>query len=197
MLEVLRDRLGHVRCAVEHLHHRHNASAILRTCDALGIHRVHLVGDRHFAPSQGASRGAYRWLELYRHRHASEAIAAIRAAGCRLYVADLADDAVAPRAVPLDQPVCLWFGAELAGVCDEARDEADGVVTIPMRGMAQSLNVSVATALALEPVAERARQEVPACGLPDDVVDATLHAWLAREVEDAATAAALADALRA
>jgi len=81
MQQVLADRLGHVRCAVEHLYHRHNASAILRTCDALGIHHVHLVGDQHFNPSQGASRGAWHWLDLHRHRDVGEAIAAIHEAG--------------------------------------------------------------------------------------------------------------------
>jgi tRNA C32,U32 (ribose-2'-O)-methylase TrmJ len=76
--------------------------------------------------------------------------------------------------------VCLWFGAELAGVSEVARAAADGVVTIPMRGMAQSLNVSVAAALALRPVAERARA-LPGASLAADEIRATLAAWLERD----------------
>ena len=52
---------------------------------------------------------------------ATEAIAALREAGCAIWVADLADDSVTPEQLPLDRPVCLWFGAELVGVTPEAR----------------------------------------------------------------------------
>jgi tRNA (guanosine-2'-O-)-methyltransferase len=154
MRSVLSRRLGRVRCAIESVYHRHNVSAILRTCDALGLHHVHLV-EGHFKPAHGASRGAERWLDLYRHSSAEEVIVNLRAAGCRIYVADFAEDSVAPEGIPVDGPVCIWMGAELAGVSEAARAAADGVLTIPMHGFSQSLNVSVAAALALRFVAER------------------------------------------
>lgn len=159
MRHVLEQRIGWVRCALEAVHHRHNVSAALRTCDAMGLHRVHLV-EGHFTPARGVARGAERWLDIAWHASAGEALSALREAGCAVYVADLAEDGLAPEEIPLDRPVCLWFGAELAGVSEEARSAADGVMTIPMRGFAQSLNVSVATALAVRAVAERARSEL-------------------------------------
>src|SRR5690606_39309383 len=91
---------------------------------------------------------------------AAEAMEVLRAAGCAVYVADLADDGLAPEDIPLDRPVCLWLGGELAGVSEAARAAADGVMTVPMRGFSQSLNVSVATALGVRAVAERARREL-------------------------------------
>ncbi|MCB9682360.1 MAG: RNA methyltransferase [Alphaproteobacteria bacterium] len=185
-LKVLDQRLAWVRCAVEHVHHRHNASAILRSCDAIGVHHVHMVGDAWFQPSRGPARGAWRWLTLHRHTHTREAIDALRADGVQLWVADLSDSPTAPADVPLDRPVCLWFGAEMLGVSDEARAAADGVVTVPMRGFAQSLNVSVAAALALHVVAERARREVGDDALlPRPERDALLARWLARDDKDA------------
>jgi tRNA (guanosine-2'-O-)-methyltransferase len=156
MEEVLGLRLGHVRAAIEAVYHRHNVSAILRTCDALGIHQVHLVGEG-FRTSKGPARGAERWLSLRHHARAEEAVAELRADGFRIYVADLVGRPLLPETVPVEAPVCLWFGAELVGVSEAARAAADGVVTVPMRGMAQSLNVSVAAALVLRPVAERVR----------------------------------------
>lgn len=156
MRDVLGLRLGHVRCALEAVYHRHNVSAALRTCDAMGVHHVHLV-EGHFQAARGAARGAERWLDLHVHPTAAEAIAAIKAAGCAVYAADLAEGGLAPEEIPIERPVCLWFGAELAGVSEEALAAADGIVTIPMRGFSQSLNVSVATALAVRSVAERAR----------------------------------------
>ena len=140
-------RLGFVRCAIEHVHHRHNTSAILRTCDALGVHHVHLVGDAPLVVTKGAARGADHWLELHDHARTEDAVRAVKDAGCALWVADLAAPPTAPADVPLDRPVCIWLGAEVMGVSAAAREAADGVVTLPMHGFAQSLNVSVAAAL--------------------------------------------------
>jgi tRNA (guanosine-2'-O-)-methyltransferase len=176
----LNDRLSLVRCAVEAVYHRHNASAILRSCDAFGVHHVHLVGAD--GPPSGAARGAERWLALHAHRDVGEALATLRDAGVDLWVADLADGpTVLPEDLPLERPVCLWFGAELVGVSDEARRAAKGVVSVPMRGMAQSLNVSVAAAITLRPVAERARALGQRALLSDDERERTLREWLARD----------------
>jgi tRNA (guanosine-2'-O-)-methyltransferase len=181
MERVLRQRLRWVSCAAEALYHRHNVSAVMRTCDSMGLHHVHVVGGP-FIPSKGPARGSDKWLDIHRHRTASKAISAIKEAGFSLWVADIADDALPPEEVPLERPVCLWFGAELYGVSDEARRAADGVVCVPMHGFAQSLNVSVAAAITMRPIAERARREVgePAF-LSDDERQTIWERWLERE----------------
>lgn len=177
----LDQRLGHVRCAVEAVYHRHNVSAILRTCDSLGIQHVHLV-ERHFKASKGAARGAERWLDLHHHARPEDAIRALKDEGFAIWIADLKAPPTPPEAVPLDRPVCLWFGAEVVGVGPEVAAIADGVVTVPMRGLAQSLNVSVAAALTLRPVAERARTELgKAALLADAEREQTWRHWLERE----------------
>ncbi|MBN2799372.1 MAG: RNA methyltransferase [Deltaproteobacteria bacterium] len=179
--EALDRRLGHVCVAVEAVHHRHNISAILRTCDALGVHHVHLV-EGHFSPSQGAARGTERWLHLHKHDSAEAAVEAIQAAGYAIWIADLADDAVPPEGVPVDEPVCLWMGAELVGVGAAAKAAAVGVITIPMHGLAQSLNVSVAAAITARPIAERARAELGEAALLGAAERAEIWSrWMARE----------------
>lgn len=181
MEAVLHQRLGHVRCAIESVYHRHNVSAVLRTADSLGLHHVHLV-EGTFRPVRGTARGAERWLELEHHESAAQAMDALHAAGCQVWVADLDPDGVAPENIPLDRPICLWFGAELTGISPEARARADGVLTIPMRGFAQSLNVSVAAAMALRAVSERARRELGAQALLDAAErDRTWERWMGRE----------------
>lgn len=178
----LGQRLDRVCVAIEALHHRHNVSAVMRTADALGIHRVHLV-EGHFKPSKGAARGAERWLEIHEHATAGEAVEAIRAAGYEIWVADLGDGALTPSEVPVDRRICLWFGAELVGVSEEARAAADGVVCIPMRGFAQSLNVSVSAGMILANVADRARAEGREALLGDAERERQLAAWFEREDE--------------
>lgn len=187
--QALSQRLGRVHVALEALYHRHNVSAILRTCDALGLHHVHLV-EGHFRPAKGASRGAERWLSLQQHRTQEQALQAIAAAGCSLWVADLDEHSVLPEEVPVDRPVCLWFGAELVGVGPVARAAADGVVGLPMHGLSQSLNVSVAAALTLRPVAERARALGQAALLSPAEQEQTMARWRAREEEVIAQAVA-------
>ena len=179
MKHVISQRIRHVRCVIEAVYHRHNISAILRTCDALGIHTVHLITDS-FRATKGAARGAERWLNIIRHKTPEEAIEALRSDGYAIYIADLADISVTPEQVPIDTPVCLWFGAELVGVSEAAQAAADGVMTIPMRGFAQSLNVSVAAALALRPVVERARALGDVALLTPEVRDATWAEWMSR-----------------
>lgn len=176
----LEQRLGRVACAVQAVYHRHNVSAILRTCDALGLHDVHLV-EGHFKAARGPSKGAERWLALHHHPDPETGVQALLDAGYRIWVADLAEPPTPPEAVPVDEPVCIWMGAELEGVHPAAREAAAGVVTVPMYGLAQSLNVSVAAALTLGPVAANARALGPDALLPRARVRATWEAWIARE----------------
>ncbi len=180
MRSVLDKRLAHVAVAVEALYHRHNVSAVLRTVDSLGLHRVHLVAG-HFKAVRGASRGAEKWLELHHHPDPITAIRAIKASGYRVWAADIAENAVTPEQVPLDTPVCIWMGAELVGVHPDVIAECDGVVSVPMHGFSQSLNVSVAAALTLRPIAERARARGASALLPPEERETLWAQWMDRE----------------
>ncbi len=184
-IERLRDaldrRLGSVVTIAEAVRRRHNASAILRSCECFGVHEVHLVTGP-FRPSKGATRGAERWLEIQRHRTVTPCIEGLKARGFRVYVADLTDDAHTPETLPVDQPVAVLFGSEFTGVTDEARAAADGAVCVPMRGLTESLNVSVAAACLLQRVTERRRQAIGRAGdLEQARKDTALAEWLERE----------------
>ncbi len=179
--EVLENRIGRLTCAVESLYHRHNVSAVLRTCDSVGVQHVHLV-EGNFHAAKGTTKGAERWLTLHKHHSPSDAIAALRNQGFSIWIADFAEDGVAPEAVPTDTPICVWLGAELVGVSEEARQAADGVITIPMSGFAQSLNISVAAAVILYSLSQRVRSDLGAdAHLPDEERQALWDMWLARE----------------
>jgi len=154
LLGVLDRRIGGLAVVVEAVHRRHNVSAILRSSEAFGLHEAHLVCN-HFKPVKGAAKGAERWLDLSLHPDTPACVRALRARGFALYVCDLAEDAVTPEQVPVDRPVALLFGGELTGVSPEARELADGVVRLPMLGVTQSLNVSVAAGVILREVAAR------------------------------------------
>ena len=181
-VDVLSQRLSVVHCAIEALFQRHNAAAILRSCDAMGVHNVHLAGTNPKRATPGAARGTQQWLNMTQYPSIESAIENIHKQDLDLWVADLSPNGLPPEEVPLDRPICIWLGAELEGVHPEAKAAANGVITIPMRGFTESLNVSVAAALTLRTIAERARKHWGSDGLlPTDTQARILSDWLQRD----------------
>ncbi len=158
----------------ENLHKPRNFSAVIRTCDSVGIHRVHAVpGEttpRHYWHT---SQGAEKWVEVVMHASVDAACDALQANGFQLVAAHLSDTAAHYREIDFTRPTALMIGTELFGVSTEALARADRQVSIPMMGMSQSLNVSVACAVVLYE-ALRQRQ---AAGMYDAsrLDDATRH----------------------
>lgn len=177
--QALAKRTGTVVAVIEAVRRRHNASALVRSCEAFGIHEVHLV-TAFFRPSVGAARGAERWLRTRVFPTTAESIADLRSRGFAVYVADLAEGAFTPETVPVDRPVAILFGSEVRGVSAEAKALADGAVMIPMRGLTESLNVSVSGAILLRAVADR-RRAVAGPDLGEPEKERFLQEWLGRE----------------
>lgn len=143
---------------MERVHKPHNVAAVLRTCDAVGIMRAHAVPAEGGIPKLNhTSGGAQRWVELIRHQDTPSGLAELKKAGFRLYAAHFSDQAVDFREPDYTLPSAMVMGTEKFGVSDEALELIDQEIVIPMHGMAQSLNVSVATALILYE-AQRQRQ---------------------------------------
>ena len=180
-LDLLDNRLNGIIVAAEAVHRRHNVSAILRSAEAFGIHEAHLIAHR-FKASKGAARGSERWLDLQLFPDTPSWASHVKQRGFRVYIADLSDDAISPEELPVESPIAVLFGGELAGVSDEARAIADGVVTIPMRGVTQSLNVSVAAAVVTWTIAQRRREVPGAHGVEEQHRAPFVKRFLEREV---------------
>jgi tRNA (guanosine-2'-O-)-methyltransferase len=143
---------------MERVHKPHNVAAVLRTCDAVGVMQAHAVpGSEGIPKLNHTSQGAQRWVELIRHPDTASGLGHLRQSGFRLYAAHFSDQAVDFRAPDYTRPTAIIMGTEKFGVSDEALGMVDQEILIPMVGMTQSLNVSVATALILYE-AQRQRQ---------------------------------------
>lgn len=139
-----------LRVMLDQVHKPHNLSAILRSCDAVGAFRAHAVtAGGKLSPHRHSSAGAGRWVELVTHPTLEAAVASVRAEGMRVYAAHLSDRAVDYRDIDYTRPTVLLLGAELWGVSEAGQSLADAHVVIPMLGLAESLNVSVAAAVML------------------------------------------------
>lgn len=140
------------------VHKSHNVSAIVRTCDAVGVPRLHAVAaSGRMRRHHMITGGAKRFVDIEAHVTIEAAYAALRADGFRLVVAHGSPNSVDFREIDYTKPVAIVLGAELIGPSEFARDEADAHVAIPMHGVVESLNVSVAAAVILYE-AERQRE---------------------------------------
>jgi tRNA (guanosine-2'-O-)-methyltransferase len=148
--EVLSRRQPDLTVLLENVHKPHNLSAILRSCDAVGVLEAHAVNPTGGVPTfNETSGGSHKWVYLRVHPSIQEAYAHLRARGFRVYATALREDALDYRQVDYTRPTAILLGAEKWGVSEEALALADGAIRIPMLGMVQSLNVSVAAAVIL------------------------------------------------
>ena len=148
--EVLAKRQPDLSVLAEDVYKPHNLSAMLRTCDAVGIGEVHAVTPTGGVPTfNETSASADKWVKLHVYDALADALETLRAQNMQLLAAHLSDEAVDYRDVDYTQPTCILLGNEKRGVSTEAALRADKHIIIPMLGMVQSLNVSVATAVIL------------------------------------------------
>jgi tRNA (guanosine-2'-O-)-methyltransferase len=150
---VLERRQPDLTLILENVHDPHNVSAILRSCDAVGVLRVHAVYSIESPPpgmfARQTSASAAKWVDVVRHDSVSTCVAELRASGFQVLATALGQDSRPLFDWDLTRSVALIVGNEMRGVSDEALALADGMIEIPMAGMVQSLNVSVASAVCL------------------------------------------------
>ncbi len=147
---VLDRRMGDLTVLLEHVDKPHNLSAILRSCDAVGVLEAHAVCLAGRLPTfNSTAQGSQKWVPLHRHESSAEALQALKARGFKVYGTMLSDTAVDYRSCDFTGPTAFVLGAEKWGLSQEAAALVDQAVIIPMQGMVQSLNVSVATATLL------------------------------------------------
>lgn len=143
---------------MERVHKPHNVAAILRTCDATGVMQAHAVPGSEGLPALNhTAQGAQRWVKLVRHTDTQSGLESLHSEGFACIAAHFSDRAVDFREIDYTGPTAIVFGTEKFGISDEAAERCDRHVIIPMHGMTQSLNVSVACALILYE-AERQRR---------------------------------------
>lgn len=146
----------------ENLHKPRNFSAMVRNCDAVGINAMHvLTDDEDVRNHWNTSQGAEKWMRIQTHSNAEDACTHLKANGFQLVAAHLSAAATDYRDVDYTRPTALVLGTELFGVSDITLSYVDEQISIPMMGVSQSLNVSVACAIVLY----EAQQQRQAAGL--------------------------------
>ncbi len=178
---VLDQRQPDLTVAMAGVHKEHNVSAVVRSCDAVGVPVLHSIGqDGKLAIKRTASAGITRWVKLQQHEDITASMAMLREQGFRLLAAHASAQAVDFRSVDYTQPTALILGQELEGMPPAAAAAADAHISITMAGLTESLNVSVAAAVTLY---EAQRQRTAAgmydqCRMDEQTYRRTLFEWM-------------------
>lgn len=178
--KVLRQRQPDLTVITDEVHKGRNLSAIVRTCDAVGIQEFHCVEPRKgYRAFRGTALGSHKWVDTVLHDNVVDGITHLQKQGFNIVAAHLSDRAVDFRALDYTRPTALLMGTEKEGVSLEALSLVDQEVVIPMMGMVESFNVSVACAIILTEV-QRQRQAAglyDECRLPEHVYSTKLFQW--------------------
>jgi len=159
MYDVLNRRTRYITVLIEGVDDRHNQSAVLRSAEAFGLQDVYVVtGQTDFRPNKFVTRNADKWLTIHKKPDIKTAIEDLQANGYQVLATYLGEGTIPLQEINLSKPTALLFGNEHNGISEEALRLADGKFMIPMQGFVQSFNISVAAALTLYDITERARR---------------------------------------
>lgn len=175
--QVLSQRQLDLTVLMDGVHKPHNFNAIIRTCDAVGVFEAHYVPVAGgYKPFSITAKGAQKYVYAHRHETVDDAISQLKAEGKQVLAAHWSERAVDFRSIDYTQPTAIVMGSELKGLSQAAAARVDHHVTIPMMGMVESLNVSVACAVILH----QAQQQRLAAGMYDsrDLSDETYERLL-------------------
>ncbi len=178
--QVLDKRQPDLTVITDEVHKSRNLAAIVRNCDAVGIDNIHCVVPKTgYQIFMGTSASAEKWVELHHHPDVITPIKALKNQGFQIVSAHLSERAVDYRQIDYTKPTALLMGAEVEGVSDAAIAESDYEVVLPMLGMVESYNVSVACALILSE-AQNQRERAGLYGhrrLSEDVYKKRFFNW--------------------
>lgn len=152
LTSVLNKRQPDITVVLENVFDPHNVSAVMRTCDAVGIQDVFILNNRippHKKWGYRSSSTANKWLNIHQYTDAESCFTEIRKKYINIYTTHLADDSVEIYDLNLTESIALVFGNETFGVSEEIRKYSNGNFIIPQVGIIKSLNISVACAVTL------------------------------------------------
>ena len=146
----MQQRQTDLTVVMDNVHKAHNLAAIARTCDAVGIAEIYAATESdEIVLTQNASSGSERWLDVTCYKQINDIFNKLRKNNFQILTAHFDDKAIDFRKIDYTIPTAIVVGQELEGLSPQVVAQADHSIIIPMYGMVQSLNVSVATAIIL------------------------------------------------
>lgn len=183
-------RTRHITAVLEDIYQPHNASAVVRTCDLLGVQDIHIIENRNkFTVNPDVTLGSSKWVDMHRWRgeddNSLRCVEHLKRAGYAIVVTSPKATDTTPHTIALDRPLAFCFGTELTGASDVLVRHADIGLRIPMYGFTESYNISVSAAITLFTVMERLRASNVEWRLGTDALAALKLGWARKVVRGA------------
>ena len=149
--DILNKRQPDLTVVLDNVHKPHNLAAIIRSCDAVGISDIYGISSNELKVGINlkSASGSNHWVNLHIHHSIPNVISELKQSCFSIYAANGSAKAIDYRKVDYTKPSVIVLGAELDGISPETLDMVDEEIKIPMQGMVESLNVSVANAVIL------------------------------------------------
>ena len=187
--EVLQNRTKYITVALENIYQPQNASAVLRTCECLGIQDIHVIeNENKYVYNPCVALGAGKWTNLIRYNkpgnNSLHAISHLKENGYRIVVTVPEERGIALDDFDISKGrTAIIIGTELHGVSETAIAAADEFLTIPMYGFTESYNLSVSTALILYQLVRKLRTSDIDWHLSDDEITELRFSWLKSSIK--------------
>lgn len=186
--KIIQNRTRYLTVILEDIYQPHNASAVLRTCDCFGIQDVHIIENKNkYEVNPDVALGSFKWLNLIKYNQEENntinAFQSLRKQGYKIVATTPHKDDFDLDELPIDQKTALVFGTELNGLSQEAINNVDAFVKIPMYGFTESFNISVSAAIILHKLTERLKKSKADWHLKkEEIIDIKLN-WLRNSIK--------------
>lgn len=190
MNTVLNARTRYTTVVLENIFQSQNASAVLRTCECLGIQDVHIIENTNkFNLNPDVVRGSSNWLTIHKYNKRSNdntvsAIDALKNQGYRIIATTPHKDECSPAGFDLSKGKAAFvFGTEMQGISKAVMERADEFMKIPMYGFTESFNISVTVAIAMNHIVEKLRRSDISWQLEPEEKDQLLSGWMEQSIQ--------------
>jgi tRNA (guanosine-2'-O-)-methyltransferase len=182
LISTLDKRQRSITVVLENVFDPHNISAVMRTCDAVGVQDMYVLNTKipsHKKWGAKSSSSASKWLTIHQFTDAAACFNELRSQYDRIFTTHLADSSMDLYGIDFTKKIALVFGNEHDGVSEEIRNLADGNFIIPQVGIIKSLNISVACAISLYEVFRQKKLagHYEKRSLPEEQFQALFRQW--------------------
>ena len=159
---IIPQRTRHLTVVLEDIYQSQNASAVLRTCESLGVQNIHVIEDKHeYTLNPKVTIGCAKWIHVHKHQKpeatTKSCLTELKNKGYQLVATTPHENDVNITELDVTKPIALMLGTEKHGLTDTALEMADAYLKIPMFGFSESFNISVSAAICIQEIMNKLR----------------------------------------
>ena len=186
---ILLNRTRHFTVVLEDIFQQHNSSAVIRSCDVFGIQDIHIIENKyHSKVSRHVAKGSQKWLNLNNYKedknNTKDCLTRLKNEGYQIIATSPHNNTCTLHDLDISKKSAFIFGVEKSGVSEEVLINSDKILTIPMVGFTESLNISVAAAIILENLTNKLRNSNYQWRLSEKEQEIIYANWLEKSIKN-------------